>query len=56
MNLIPVYSLLNREFVWSDEILVWPKIAPEPGAGQMPVGVQSADQPYSSWGNEALWQ
>ncbi|HUK59172.1 MAG TPA: hypothetical protein VLV50_08055, partial [Stellaceae bacterium] len=32
------------------------QIAPEPGAGQTPVGVQSADQTYSSWGNESLWQ
>ena len=32
------------------------ELAPEPGVGKTPVGVQPADQPYSSWGNESLWQ
>jgi filamentous hemagglutinin family protein len=32
------------------------QLAPEPGFGKTPVGVQPADQPYSSWGNDSLWQ
>ena len=32
------------------------ELAPDAGAGKTPVGVQPADQPYSSWGNESLWQ